>query len=205
MTTTPKSNFEIIFKHLTVNDIFLCTYSRNGITQTIVQRHIHNKQRSRTLRERSQRTLRPMKGHYFTFHNTRNVQSRIDDGLGRLHLHCQLGNHIYLNPEHVNALPLTYLNIEDLMEQTREYIKREKDKIIAFMEGYHLYYDKEIYSNAAFMLHQALEIALRKAHKLLLGVEERTYSLKQNIDFFKPYDPRLGSLVYLLAKKINRL
>ncbi|ERJ57820.1 HEPN domain-containing protein [Sphingobacterium paucimobilis] len=195
MTTTLESNFEIIFKHLTVDEIFLWTYNRNGIVQTIVQVHTHNKQRSSTLRERCQRALQPMEDHYFTFYNTKEVQSRINDGLGRLYLNCQSRNRIYVNPEPINTVILPVLGSDELLEQTRSYIKREKDKITAFMEGYHLYYSKENYPNAAFMLHQALEISLRVAQKLLLGVEERSHSLKQNIDFFRPYDPVLSTLI----------
>jgi len=148
-----------------------------------------------------------MEGHRFTFYNTKEVQSRINDGLGRLHLNCQSRNQIYVNPEPINTVILPNLSIEQLLEQTRAYIKREKDKIIAFMEGYHLYFDKETYTNAAFMLHQALEISLRTAQKLLLGVEERSHSLKQNIDFFQPYDLTLANLLTSKEEEqaINRL
>ncbi|SKB67401.1 HEPN domain-containing protein [Sphingobacterium nematocida] len=207
MTTALEPNFEIIFKHLTVDEIFLWTYRRNGTTKTIVQIHTHNKQRSRTLRERCERALNQIEGHHFTFYNTKEVQSRINDGLGRLHLNCHPSNRIYLHPEYINSIALPSLSKEELVEQTREYIKREKDKIIAFMEGYHLYSEKEMYSNAAFMLHQALEISLRTAQKLLLGVEERSHSIKQNIDFFKPYDPVLGNLLTSKEEEqaINRL
>ncbi len=207
MTATLESNLEIIFKHLTVDEIFRWTYHRNGIEQTIIQVHTHNKQRSRTLRERCERALQPMEGHRFTFYNTKEVQSRINDGLGRLHLNCQSKNQIYVNPEPINTVILPNLRIEQLLEQTRAYIKREKDKIIAFMEGYHLYFDKETYTNAAFMLHQALEISLRTAQKLLLGVEERSHSLKQNIDFFQPYDLTLANLLTSKEEEqaINRL
>lgn len=207
MTTPLESNLEIIFKHLTVDEIFRWTYHRNGIEQTIIQVHTHNKQRSRTLRERCERALQPIEDHRFTFYNTKEVQSRINDGLGRLHLNCHPSNRIYLHPEYINSIALPSLSKEELVEQTREYIKRETDKIIAFMEGYHLYYDKEMYPNAAFMLHQALEISLRTAQKLLLGVEERSHSLKQNIDFFKPYDPALGNLLTSKEEEqaINRL
>ncbi|MFD2554346.1 HEPN domain-containing protein [Sphingobacterium tabacisoli] len=207
MTATLESNFEIIFKHLTVDEIFLWTYNRNGIVQTIVQVHTHNKQRSSTLRERCQRALQPMEDHYFTFYNTKEVQSRINDGLGRLYLNCQSRNRIYVNPEPINTVILPVLSSDELLEQTRAYIKREKDKITAFMEGYHLYYSKENYPNAAFMLHQALEISLRVAQKLLLGVEERSHSLKQNIDFFRPYDSVLSTLISTKEEEqaINRL
>ncbi len=207
MITALESNIEIIFKHLMVDEIFLWNYKRNGIEQTIVQVHTHNKQRSRTTRERCQRALDQMEGYHFTFYNTRNVQSRIDDGLGRLHLNCQPHNRIYLNPEHINSVTLPGLNTEELIERTKEYIKREKDKITAFMDGYHLYYSKENYPNAAFMLHQALEISLRIAQKILLGVEERSHSIKQNIDFFKPYDSVLSGLIVNKEEEqaINRL
>lgn len=207
MTATLESNFEIIFKHLTVDEIFLWTYNRNGIVQTIVQVHTHNKQRRSTLRERCQRAMQPMEDHYFTFYNTKEVQSRINDGLGRLYLNCQSRNRIYVNPEPINTVILPEISSDELLEQTRAYIKREKDKITAFMEGYHLYYSKENYPNAAFMLHQALEISLRAAQKLLLGVEERSHSLKQNIDFFRPYDPVLSMLISTKEEEqaINRL
>ncbi|MDR2284729.1 MAG: HEPN domain-containing protein [Sphingobacterium sp.] len=207
MITALESNIEIIFKHLMVDEIFLWNYNRNGIEQTIIQVHTHNKQRSRTTRERCQRALDQMEGYHFTFYNTRNVQSRIDDGLGRLHLNCQPHNRIYLNPEYINSVTLPGLNTEELIERTKEYIKREKDKITAFMDGYHLYYSKENYPNAAFMLHQALEISLRIAQKLLLGVEERSHSIKQNIDFFKPYDSVLSGLIVNKEEEqaINRL
>lgn len=195
MTAILESNFEIIFKHLTVDEIFLWTYSRNGIVQTIIQVHTHNKQRSSTLRERCARALLPMEGYFFTFYNTKEVQSRINDGLGRLYLNCQPKNRIYVNPNPINTVILPEISSDELLEQTREYIKREKDKITAFMDGYHLYYSKGNYPNAAFMLHQTLEISLRVAQKLLLGVEDRSHSLKQNINFFRPYDSVLSNLI----------
>lgn len=207
MKATLASNLEIIFKHFTVDEVFLWTYKRHGIIQHIVQVHTHNKQRSRTLRERCERLLTKMEDHQFKFYNTREVQSRINDGLGCLYLNCLPGNRIYLNPEHKNTVALPPLTASALAEQTEAYIKKEKDKIIAFMEGYHLYYGKDIYTNAAFMLHQALEISLRVAQKLLLGIEERSHSLKQNIDFFRPYDSVLSTLISTKEEEqaINRL
>ncbi|MCY4781164.1 HEPN domain-containing protein [Sphingobacterium sp. UT-1RO-CII-1] len=207
MTAILESNFEIIFKHLTVDEIFLWTYNRNGIVQTIVQVHTHNKQRSSTLRERCARALLPMEGYFFTFYNTKEVQSRINDGLGRLYLNCQPKNRIYVNPNPINTVILPEISSDELLEQTREYIKREKDKITAFMDGYYLYYSKENYPNAAFMLHQTLEISLRVAQKLLLGVEDRSHSLKQNINFFRPYDSVLSNLISTKEEEqaINRL
>lgn len=207
MNTELEKHFETIFNYFIVDEIFLWTYNRNGIAQTIVQVHTHNKQRSSTLRERCERALRPTEGYHFSFYNTKEVQSRINDGLGRLHLNCQPKNRIYVNPEPINTIILPDLSIEQLLEQTRDYIKREKDKIIAFMEGYNLYYSKENYPNAAFMLHQTLEISLRVAQKLLLGVEERSHSLKQNIDFFRPYDTILSTLISNKEEEqaINRL
>lgn len=207
MNTELEKHFETIFNYFIVDEIFLWTYNRNGIAQTIVQVHTHNKQRSSTLRERCERALRPTEGYHFSFYNTKEVQSRINDGLGRLHLNCQPKKRIYVNPEPINTIILPDLSIEQLLEQTRDYIKREKDKIIAFMEGYNLYYSKENYPNAAFMLHQTLEISLRVAQKLLLGVEERSHSLKQNIDFFRPYDTILSTLISNKEEEqaINRL
>ena len=207
MNTELEKHFETIFNYFIVDEIFLWTYNRNGIAQTIVQVHTHNKQRSSTLRERCERALRPTEGYHFSFYNTKEVQSRINDGLGRLHLNCQPKNRIYVNPEPINTIILPDISIEQLLEQTRDYIKREKDKIIAFMEGYNLYYSKENYPNAAFMLHQTLEISLRVAQKLLLGVEERSHSLKQNIDFFRPYDTILSTLISNKEEEqaINRL
>lgn len=194
MNTTLASNLEIIFKHFMVDEVFLWTYRRHGIVQHIVQVHTHNKQRSRTLPERCERLLTKMDDHQFVFYNTREVQSRINNGHGRLYLNCVASNRIYLNPTHKNTVVLPELTATALTEQSTAYIKQEKDKILSFIDGYHLYINRNNYPNAAFMLHQALEIAFRMAQKLLIGIERRSHSLQQNIDFFKPFDSYLSTL-----------
>lgn len=206
MTTVLESNFEIIFKHLDVDEVFLWTHKHKDIEQRIVQVHIQNRNAD-VRRGRCERSLIELEGYHFTFCNSKEVQTRVNQGLGRLHLICRPENRIYLNPNHKTSIALPNIGTEELLKQTADYIQKEKAKILSFMEGYQMYYDKKSYSNAAFMLHQALEIALRTAQKILMGVEKRSHSLKQNIDFFRPFDAILGNLCNHKTEEqaINRL
>lgn len=117
---------------------------------------------------------------------------------------CQSRNLVYSNEEHIE-LPSENIDMEKVMAVAKERFETECTKIRAFREGTDFYYDKEDYPQAAFMLHQSLEIAFRLAEILVTGKEKICHSIAEHQKYVRDFIPRLGILFDPGNEEENRL
>jgi len=132
---------------------------------------------------------------YVKIHFTHEIQKKIDQGLGRTYLIYQSENRIYKNPAQEIPLVLPQYTPAEIIEKTRSYIEKEKSKIRSFIDGHFFYLDSNNHAHAAFMLHQAIELSLRTAEKLLLNDDRKSHSLRGTIGYLKPFDSKLAKLI----------
>ncbi|ULT28762.1 hypothetical protein KUH03_21215 [Sphingobacterium sp. E70] len=115
--------------------------------------------------------------------------------MGRTSLIYQSENRIYQNPAQEIPLVLPQYTPAEVIERTRSYIDQEKSKIRSFIDGHFFYLDSNNHAHAAFMLHQAIELSLRTAEKLLLNDERKSHSLRGTIAHLKTFDAKLAKLI----------
>ncbi|MCX2681402.1 HEPN domain-containing protein [Galbibacter sp. EGI 63066] len=72
--------------------------------------------------------------------------------------------------------------------------KKEVHKISAFMDGANFFLERENLSQAAFMLHQYIELWFRYAGLLIMGKERKSHSIKELKTYIKVFAPGLGTL-----------
>lgn len=194
---------EAIVRAVAVDEIYQWTFDHDGKKYHMLQINLSSNSGSRFDRARTfiNKAIENYSNIYFNIHFPREIQKKIDQGLGRTYLICRPENRIYQNPKLETVLTLPSDSVEQIINQTRLYIDKETTKIRSFIDGYNFYREHKDYSHAAFMLHQALELSLRTAENLLISDEKKSHSLKGNINYLKTFDSRLTKLVDTDEKK----
>ncbi len=71
---------------------------------------------------------------------------------------------------------------------------KEKHKIAAFMDGADFFVEQGNLAQAAFMLHQCMELWYRYAGLFLMGKERKSHSIKELQTYLRAFSPSLGHL-----------
>ncbi|MFU1857862.1 HEPN domain-containing protein [Sphingobacterium sp. NGMCC 1.201703] len=197
MNTELTPIIEAILRAIAVDEIYHWTYDHDGKKYQILQIN--------RLSNTAIRCIDPLgainkiiKNHpdlYVKIHFTHEIQKKLDQGLGRTYLIYQSENRIYQNPVQEIPLVLPKYAPAEVIERTRSYIDQEKSKIRSFIDGHFFYLDSNNHAHAAFMLHQAIELSLRTAEKLLLNDERKSHSLRGTIAHLKTFDSKLAKLI----------
>jgi len=194
---------EAILRAIAVDEIYLWPFDHDGKKYQMLQINLSSNSATRFDKARSliNKAIENYPNLYFNVHLPREIQKKIDQGLGRTHLICQTGNRIYQNPAQEIQLVVPNDSAEQVIEKTEVYINKEKTKIRSFIDGYNFYLEHRDHSHAAFMLHQAIELSLRTAENLLISDEKKSHSLKANINYLKTFDSKLAKLADTEDKK----
>lgn len=70
--------------------------------------------------------------------------------------------------------------------------QKEHEKMAAFMDGATFFIENQNFSQAAFMLHQFIELWFRYAALFIMGKERKSHSIKELQTFIKAFAPELG-------------
>lgn len=196
MNTDINPIIEAILRAVAVDEIYQWTFDHDGKKYQMLQVNLTSNAGIRFSDANSliNKTVGSYPNVYINVNFTHEIQQKINQGLGRAYLICQPENRIYQNP--VQDIPLVLPNnkSEEVIEKTRTYIDKEKGKIRSFIDGYNFYFEHKNYAHAAFMLHQALELAFRTAENILVVEDKKSHSLKNHINYLKAFDDRLGTL-----------
>ncbi|WP_293942100.1 MULTISPECIES: HEPN domain-containing protein [unclassified Sphingobacterium] len=203
MITTITHIIEAILCTVPVDEIYLWSFDHDGKKYQMLQINLSSNSATRFDKARSliNKAIGNYPNLYFNMHLPREIQKKINQGLGRTHLICQTGNRIYQNPAQEIQLVVPNDSAEQVIEKTEVYITKEKTKIRSFIDGYNFYLEHRDHSHAAFMLHQAIELSLRTAENLLISDEKKSHSLKANINYLKTFDSKLAKLADTADKK----
>lgn len=180
MNTELTPIIEAILRAIAVDEIYLWSFDHDGKKYQMLQINLSSNSATRFDKARSliNKAIGNYPNLYFNVHLPREIQKKINQGLGRTHLICQTGNRIYQNPAQEIQLVVPNDSAEQVIEKTEVYITKEKTKIRSFIDGYNFYLEHRDHSHAAFMLHQAIELSLRTAENLLISDEKKSHSLK---------------------------
>lgn len=196
MNTELTQIIEDIILTVAVDEIYQWTYTHDGKKYQMLQINLSSNSATRFDKARSliSKAIGNYPDLYFNIHFPREIQKKINQGLGRIYLICQSKNRIYKNSAQETSLQLPNDSAEKAIEKTNVYINKETSKIRSFIDGYNFYLEHRDHSHAAFMLHQAIELSLRTAENLLISDEKKSHSLKGNINYLKTFDSKLGKL-----------
>lgn len=196
MSTELTPIIEDIILTVAVDEIYQWTYSHDGKKYQMLQINLSPSSSIRfdTVRSRIYKAIGNYPNLYFNVHFPREIQKKINQGLGRTYLICQTDNRIYKNSAQETPLQLPNDSAEKVIEKTNVYISKETAKIRSFIDGYNFYLEHRDHAHAAFMLHQAIELSFRTAENLLISDEKKSHSLKGNINYLKTFDSKLGKL-----------
>lgn len=196
MNTDINPIIEAILRAVAVDEIYQWTFDHDGKKYLMLQVNLTSNAGIRFSDANSliNKTIDPYPNVFINVNFTHEIQQKLNQGLGRAYLICQPENRIYQNP--VQDIPLVLPNnkSDEVIEKTRTYIEKEKSKIRSFVDGYNFYFEHKNYAHAAFMLHQALELAFRTAENILVVEDKKSHSLKNHINYLKTFDDRLGKL-----------
>ncbi|WP_153844398.1 HEPN domain-containing protein [Sphingobacterium paramultivorum] len=203
MNTDINPIIEAILRAVAVDEIYQWTFDHDGKKYQMLQVNLTSNAGIRFSDANSliNKTVGSYPNVYINVNFTHEIQQKLNQGLGRAYLICQPENRIYQNPMQDIPLVLQNNKSDEVIEKTRTYINKEKGKIRSFIDGYNFYFEHKNYAHAAFMLHQALELAFRTAENILVVEDKKSHSLKNHINYLKAFDDRLGTLTDNMENK----
>ena len=109
---------------------------------------------------------------------------------------CKPENLKYSIPgQHLPALT-EGMDMGKALEIAKDRFQKEFTKAADFKEGSLFYIKKDNYVQAAFMLHQSIELAYRLTELLAIGKEKVCHSIANHQKYIKAFIPELGALFH---------
>ncbi len=101
------------------------------------------------------------------------------------------------------------LKVPVIHKETKEAMalgfESELSRVGTFMEGATFYMENKNFLQAAFMLHQYMEIWFRNAELLVMGKEIKSHSIKEHQTHIKAFAPELGRIFNMDRKEDRNL
>lgn len=104
---------------------------------------------------------------------------------GLLQKHLKYGAIKTLNPD---------LDFGEAFKKAADLFNKEHNKALDFQDGATFYIEKENYPQAAFMLHQAIELAFRTVELITMGKEKICHGIAYHQKYIQSFVPELGGL-----------
>jgi len=105
---------------------------------------------------------------------------------------CSADKLVFTNPASDFNLCPEGLDITGMLAGAKKRFKKEADKIEAFSEGADFYFSKGNYAQAAFMVHQKIELIFRAIELFATGKVKVTHSIKLHQRNVAPYLPDMA-------------
>jgi HEPN domain-containing protein len=143
-------------------------------------------------------------GFYFSLHSSAELHKQLQKGHILYSIRCTPGKLIYDNgfaPE----LPLAAIRLNELRKEAKERFTSGFQKAAAFLSAANQQYASGDREMAAFMLHQAAELALRALILSLTGQDIRTHEIKQLLKNCQRCAPSLKSIFLNVREQEERL
>ncbi|MGS2739976.1 HEPN domain-containing protein [Sinomicrobium sp. M5D2P17] len=88
------------------------------------------------------------------------------------------------------------MDMEKALEVAKDRFQKEYTKATDFKEGALFYIEKQNHVQAAFMLHQSIELAYRLTELLAIGKEKVCHSIVNHQKYIRAFIPELGALFH---------
>ncbi|UNY97754.1 HEPN domain-containing protein [Zhouia spongiae] len=107
---------------------------------------------------------------------------------------CRWGKVVFKDSDSELDVFHEYTANEKAVNNIEASFQREYTKIMAFMDGTVFFIEKENYPQAAFMLHQYIELWYRYAALFIMGKERKSHNIKELQTYLNVFAPQLGRL-----------
>jgi HEPN domain-containing protein len=104
---------------------------------------------------------------------------------------CQTSKLIYNGGQNDSGMNVPILD-EKTLDSMQQDFGQELQRLDAFMDGAVFYMKRGNFPQAAFMLHQYMEIWYRNVELLVVGKERKSHSIKEHQTYIKDFSPELG-------------
>ncbi|WP_461532787.1 HEPN domain-containing protein [Sinomicrobium sp.] len=102
-------------------------------------------------------------------------------------------NLVYNHTEDTPESLMDDISPEEALQCAESRFKRDIDRVKAFKAGAGFYADKKDFSQALFMIHQAMELGLRLIEIMLVGKERVCHNIQDHLKYIKTFIPELDS------------
>lgn len=112
-----------------------------------------------------------------------------------------------LSPKYLEygSIPVFTISFEQALKRAQSTFAKECAKVLSFREGATFYLQKENYSLAAFMLHQAIELSFRVVELITIGKEKICHKIMDHQKYVQYFMPELGYLFSEVKDKERQL
>lgn len=104
---------------------------------------------------------------------------------------CHFSKLIYRGGQNDSGMNVPILD-EKTLDCMQQGFGQELQRLDTFMDGAVFYMKRGNFPQAAFMLHQYMEIWYRNAELLVMGKERKCHSIKEHQTYIKDFSPELG-------------
>jgi HEPN domain-containing protein len=122
------------------------------------------------------------------------LQQLNDENLFFVH-GCTWNKLVFHNPDNRELDSFhEYQILEKTLSNIQSVFEKEQDKMASFLDGATFFVEKNNLPQAAFMLHQYIELWFRYAALFIMGKERKSHSIKELQTYIKTFAPELGNL-----------
>lgn len=129
----------------------------------------------------------------FYFYNRSIVCAGLEEGHILYSLIFNSTNLVYHNPQFFLPQPLCQ-RLAKVMKKSRKVFEQGYAHSISFSKSAYGNYLEGVHDIAAFMLHQSGELLLRNLIMAITGQEQRTHSIKENLEACRIFAPKIYQL-----------
>ncbi|MGS2762411.1 HEPN domain-containing protein [Sinomicrobium sp. M5D2P9] len=110
-------------------------------------------------------------------------------------LHACLPKHLHYSAPGAKAPGLLpAVEMKRVFDKAKTFFQKEYGKVVDFRDGARFYLEKENLPQAAFMLHQAFELAYRTVELFAMGKEKVCHSIANHQEYIRPFVRELEQL-----------
>lgn len=133
-------------------------------------------------------------GYYHRFFPLAYVNQETNNGNLFFLNNCLDKNLIYKDPEADSFWIHEQIDFNTVIAKAKAYFSRDMDKIKSFKEGANFYNKNKNYAQAAFMLHQTIELSFRTLEYFLIGKSKICHRITDHQSYMKEAFIRHGDL-----------
>lgn len=107
---------------------------------------------------------------------------------------CNQENLVYYNNRYDRQWLFKQVDLGSIVETSKQNFSFEKERIEAFKTGASFFLKEQYYGQAAFMLHQSIELGLMIAERYLMGFSFKGHLISDHQNFIGNVAPEFGGL-----------
>ncbi len=144
-------------------------------------------------------------GYYHRFFPLSYVDQETNNGNLFFLNNCLDKNLIYKDPESDPFWVHEKIDFDTLIKKAKAYFSKDMDKIRSFQQGANFFKNDKNYAQAAFMLHQTIELSFRTLEYFLIGKSKICHRITDHQAYMKEAFTNYGELFLTILPKDKEL